>query len=194
MYIQVHTLKSRRTGHLQASLDFQRQRLVIRGADNNLDVTTLLSLRPFNWPPSTWGPQVLILERKRQLPWPATLKTWLTHMSHSQLFRQATDHGLPTSRVKQQSSTLLLQQRQCCFPPWLNQTLTLLPTCARWTLLLTSTRSICFLESFNFTAIYFPSCTEHFQSPNHIADEMSQPPCQMSKHPLTQCLSGKYRA
>ena len=123
MYIQVHTLKSRRTGHLQTSLDVQRKRLVIRGADNNLDVTTLLSLRPFNWPPSTWGPQVLILERKRQLPWPATLKTWLTDMSHWQLFRQATDHGLPTSRVKQQSSTLLQQQsrRQCCFPPSLTQ-------------------------------------------------------------------------
>ena len=93
--------------------------------------------------------------------------TCLTHMSHSQLFRQATDHGLPTSRVKQQSSTLLQQQsrRKCCFPPWLNQTLTLLPTCARWTLLLTSTRSICFLESFNFTLYIFQVAQNIFNHP-----------------------------
>ena len=44
--------------------------------------------------------------------------------------------------------------RQCCFPPWLNQTLTLLPTCAHWTLLMTRVK-ICCLESINFTALCF---------------------------------------
>ena len=48
------------------------------------------------------------------------------------------------SSTSSKSSTLLQQQssRQCCFLLWLNQTLTLLPTCAHWTLLLTSNKSL----------------------------------------------------
>ena len=48
------------------------------------------------------------------------------------------------SSTSSNSSTLLQQQssRQCCFLLWLNQTLTLLPTCAHWTLLLTSDKSL----------------------------------------------------
>ena len=71
--------------------------------------------------------------------------TWRMHLTNSSSDRPLTTlltlaKLLKSGSTSSKSSTLLLQQssRQCCFLLWLNQTRTLLPTCAHWTLLLTS--------------------------------------------------------
>ena len=69
------------------------------------------------------------------------------------------------SSTSSKSSTLLLQQssRQCCFLLWLNQTLTLLPTCAHWTLLLTSDKSLPWKGQVRGSLHFLPKRTIHKQ-------------------------------